>query len=133
MNLSYTIFTDRSMTEVRDVANLEGMAADKAMECIRHALGGRDPKVGEVVESLGIRVDNIVTDETAILIFTPPGERQTEVYGPFPNGKVATSWGSKALAGLPPSSWFWLPINDPEADDYTGIPVRHANLAIVEG
>ena len=59
MNLSYTIFVDRQMTEVRDVANLEGMAADKAMECIRHALGGRDPQEGEYVADLGIRIDRI--------------------------------------------------------------------------
>lgn len=66
MNLSYTIFTDRSMSEVRDVANLEGVAADKAMECIRHALGGRDPKEGEIVADLGIRVDCVISDyETA--------------------------------------------------------------------
>jgi len=128
MNLSYTIFTDREMTEIRDVANLEGMAADKAMECIRHALGGRYPKAGEVVADLGIRVDAIDGDDVVILIFQPPGDRPTEVYGPFPDGKKATSWGSKALAGLPTSSWFWLPINDPEADEFVGIPVRHANL-----
>jgi hypothetical protein len=69
-----------------------------------------------------------MTDTTAILIFNPPGNRPTEVYGPFPNGTVATRWGSKALAGLPIASWFWLPINDPEADEFSGIRVQHANL-----
>ena len=55
--ISYTIFSDRALTQVRDVANLEGMAAGKAMEAIRHALSGRDPKEGEYIASLGIRFD----------------------------------------------------------------------------
>lgn len=62
--LSYTIFSDLGLTQVRDVANLEGVAANKAMECIRHALG-RDPSEGEYIKSLGIRVDRIGSEERA--------------------------------------------------------------------
>jgi hypothetical protein len=67
----------------------------------------------------------------AILIFQPPGDRAIEVFGPFPDGTLATRWGAKFLDGLPSTSWFWLDSTDAEAADYASAKLIHANLDII--
>jgi len=58
--LSYTIFTDTRMTDVREVCNLEGERAGRMLAAFKNGLK-REPKEGDVYA--GCRIDRIGSEE----------------------------------------------------------------------
>jgi hypothetical protein len=60
--LSYTIFADRELTEVRHVANLVGREALDVLDIFRRELR-REPREGDVAN--GCRIDRIGSEDAA--------------------------------------------------------------------
>lgn len=58
--ISYTIFADAACTEVRDVANLFGDKADKALRSFKN-LKGSEPKERDLI--CGCRIDRIGSED----------------------------------------------------------------------
>ena len=60
MFLSYSIFTDKTYTAIREVVNLQGEKADDAFRSFCN-LKGWEPKEGDVIA--GCRIDRIESED----------------------------------------------------------------------